>query len=100
MFPHDQEGIMTRSAYAFVMLALLSAPAGAQTFGESVGTGSARHFGHLFNHDIRIEGSERRPCLVRKSTGRTECRTKEEWRRLARKIDEASASGQERQEAP
>ena len=87
---------MTRSAYAFVMLALLSAPAGAQTFGESVGTGSARHFGQLFNHDTRLEGPEQRRCLVRIKTGRTECRSMKGWRRLAAKIDEARAAGQER----
>ncbi|PTW49407.1 hypothetical protein C8J25_101916 [Sphingomonas faeni] len=36
--------------------------------------------------------SEGRTCLVRKSTGKSECHTKYEWRRIARKIDKKSES--------
>ena len=90
---------MTRSAYALAMLAMLSAPAAAQTFGESVGTGSARHFGQLFNHDIRIDEPESRRCLVRIKTGRTECRSMKGWRRLAARMDAARSAGQEPRQA-
>lgn len=86
---------MSKSFYALVILAGLSGPAWSQTRGESVSTGSPRYFGHLFKSDTRIEGPESRPCLVRKKTGRTECRSKAGWRRLAEKIDEARESGQE-----
>lgn len=89
---------MSKGFYALVILAGLSAPAWSQTRGESVGTGSARHFSHLFQGDIRLDGQEQRRCLVRKKTGRTECRSMDGWRRIARKIDEARESGQERQE--
>jgi hypothetical protein len=91
---------MSKAAYALVILATLSGPAWSQTLGESVSTGSPRYFGHLFNHDIRIDGRDPGPCLVRKKTGRTECRPMAGWRRLAKKIDEARESGQVRQEAP
>jgi hypothetical protein len=91
---------MFKTAYALVILAGLSAPAWSQTRGESVGTGSARYFGHLFFKDDTRIGLEPRPCLVRKKTGRTECRSMDEWRRIAKKIDEARESGQERQETP
>jgi hypothetical protein len=33
-----------------------------------------------------------RTCLVRKSTGKSECHTKYEWQRIARKIDKNSQS--------
>jgi hypothetical protein len=91
---------MPTSLYALAILAGLSGPALSQTRGESVSTGSPRYFGHLFNSDIRVDGTESRPCLVRKKTGRTECRSMAEWRRLAKKIDEARVPGQERQSTP
>ncbi|HMJ93912.1 MAG TPA: hypothetical protein VK472_07420 [Allosphingosinicella sp.] len=79
---------MSRSFYALLILAGTSGPAWSQTVGESVGTGSAKYFGHLaFKDDTYIEGLRARPCLVRKKTGRTECRTMYQWRRLARKIE-------------
>ena len=91
---------MSKTAYALVILAGLSGPAWSQTLGESVGTGSPRYFGNLFVKDDNRIGLEERPCLVRKATGRTECRSMDEWRRLARKIDKARESGRERQETP
>lgn len=79
---------MSRSFYALLILASLPGPAWSQVRGESVGTGSARYSGHLFNRDDRLSETLRaRPCLVRKKTGRTECRTMYEWRRLAREIE-------------
>jgi hypothetical protein len=91
---------MTKRAYALIILAFFSGPAFSQTRGESVSTGSPHYFGHLFKGDTLIEGPEPRRCLVRIKTGRTECRSMKGWRRLARKIDEARLSGQERQETP
>jgi hypothetical protein len=91
---------MSKRAYALVILACLSGPASAQTRGESVGTGSARYFGHLMKSDTFIDGFERGRCLVRIKTGRTECRSMKAWRRIARKIDESRESGQERPETP
>ena len=78
---------MFRSFCALLILAGMSGPAWSQTVGESVGTGSVRYFGHLSKDDTHIEGTRARPCLVRKKTGRTECRTMYQWRRLARKIE-------------
>jgi hypothetical protein len=85
---------MVKSFYALVILAGLSAPAWSQTRGESVSTGSPRYFGHLSKGDFQTDDPQSRPCLVRKSTGRTECRSKAGWRRLAREM-EARRSGQE-----
>jgi hypothetical protein len=87
---------MTKAVCALVILAGLSGPAWSQTLGESVSTGSARYSGQLLNHEIRVDEPDRGRCLVRKKTGRTECRSLAGWRRLARKMDEARESGQER----
>jgi hypothetical protein len=89
---------MSKGLYALVILAGLSGPAWSQTRGESVSTGSPRYFGHLLQGDTHLDGPEQRRCLVRKKTGRTECRSMDGWRRIARKIDEAREPGQERQE--
>lgn len=91
---------MSKAVYALAILAGLSGPAWSQTRGESVSTGSPRYFGHLFKSDARIDGPEPRRCLVRKATGRTECRSLAGWRRIARKIDEAREAGQEPKQRP
>jgi hypothetical protein len=89
---------MSRSAYVLVILAGLSGPAWSQTLGESVSTGSPRHFGQLFYRDDNRIAADPRPCLVRRKTGRTECRSMDEWRMLAKNIDKARKAGLERQE--
>lgn len=91
---------MSRIAYALVIFAGLSGPASSQTLGESVSTGSGRHFGQLFHRDDDRIAADPRPCLVRKKTGRSECRSMDEWRLLAREIDKAREGGQERRETP
>jgi hypothetical protein len=85
---------MSGKIYALLVAAALSGPAWSQTLGESVSTGSPRYFGHLSKGDTVIDEPESRRCLVRKKTGRTECRSMKGWRRIARKIDEARESGQ------
>ncbi|HEY0148488.1 MAG TPA: hypothetical protein VGB70_05735 [Allosphingosinicella sp.] len=87
---------MSRKLCALMILATASAPAWAQTQGERVSTGSPFYSGHLLPSEIRID-SEPRPCLVRIKTGRTECRTKDEWRRLAEKIGRNQQREQEQQ---
>ena len=85
---------MLKTFYAILMLAGLSEPAWSQTRGESGGRGSARHFGHLLPSDggraaaTAASGEDRVQCLVRRSTGRTECRSMHNWRRLAQRLDE------------
>jgi hypothetical protein len=79
---------MFRSSIAILMLAVVSGPALSQQPGVS--TGSPRYFGNLFfNPDPGIRSSQDTQCLVRRRTGRTECRSIQEWRRLARQIEES-----------
>jgi hypothetical protein len=81
---------MTRKLCALLVLASISGPAWSQTIGGSVSTGSPRYSGHLFKSDTLIEPQPSQRCLVRKKTGRVECRTMAQWRRLAKKIEEAA----------
>ena len=86
---------MSRILFAALILAGMSAPAWSQTRGERVGTGSPRYSGHLFLAATLRGGPELSfggdaTCLVRKSSGRTECRSMREWRRLAEKMKESS----------
>lgn len=80
---------MFRICIAILMLAGASGPALSQHRESGISTGSPRYFGHLFSSpDPGIRSSQDRQCLVRRSTGRTECRSIHEWRRLARQIEE------------
>ena len=91
---------MSKGVCALLMLLGVSGPAWSQPRGENVGTGSPNHFGQLFNIDDRGGPETRgrdgpRPCLVRIKTGRTECRTMDEWRRLAKQIGESHGRAQD-----
>ena len=87
---------MSKACYALLILGGLSAPAWSHGWSESVGSGSSHHYGPTFHNNDR-EGPETRDrdglrqCLVRRKTGRTECRTLAEWRRLARQIGDSQA---------
>jgi hypothetical protein len=72
---------MQRNVYAVLILALASGPAWSQSSSDH------RLSGHHSSSTVLND----RQCLVRKSTGRVECRPMREWRKLARKDDRARA---------
>lgn len=87
---------MLKTGITVIMLTLVSAPAGAQQRSES--TGSASFPAYLLNsggghNQNPLYLKDDRRCLVRKATGRTECRSMAEWRRMAKEIDTKASQG-------
>ena len=76
---HQKEARMSKNVYAILILALASGPAWSQRFSEY------RLSGALSSDLVRDEVL----CLIRKSNGRVECRSRYDWRQLAARIDKA-----------
>ncbi|MEA1072331.1 hypothetical protein [Sphingomonas sp. LY160] len=80
---------MMKSLCALAIVSAACAPAWSQTVGGSVSTGSARHFSNLaMSGQPPSDTLRSRPCLVRKSNGRVDCRTRYEWDQLAKQIEQ------------
>lgn len=63
-----------------------------QMSGASLAPDVARSFSALAeNRNTGPKPDDRQVCLIRKSTGRTECRFKDEWREIARQIEKSEA---------
>jgi hypothetical protein len=85
------DSAMSKTAITMFALALVSTPALAQ-YGGDLRSGSPRFPLYLYNsmgssHQNPATLKDDRQCLVRKSNGRTECRTMAEWRRIARDLE-------------
>jgi hypothetical protein len=86
---------MTKTWIAIALVAAVSSPAASQISGASLAPDLARSFSALAdNRDTGPKSDNDRVCLIRKSSGRTECRFMDEWRLIARQIEKAQAQPQ------
>lgn len=84
---------MSKTGFAILAITLAAMPA----LSQGIRTNAAPSPRALFNPigpGVQPPNmlSEGRTCLVRNSTGKSECHSRYEWRRIARKIDKSSES--------
>lgn len=89
--------LKTGIATLALALALAASPALAQ-HDTIIRSGSPGFSAYLFNSaggttQNPVSLKEDRRCLVRKATGRAECRTMAEWRRIASELGKAEDAG-------
>lgn len=81
---------MTKIWFAIASVAAVSSPAASQISGVSLAPDVARSFADLaYNRETGPKPDNDRRCLIRKSSGRTECRFMDEWRLIAKQMDKA-----------